>query len=301
MVERFVDKIHRHLGDKDFSIQTLASGLIQGLEWIASTDVSHAEVGKITQTENYQSQKDLTRFRIPLKMKGIPGIKPFLSVLTFPEDSYIDCHVKPESEEIEDCQDILNKYPAAFVAFDGPTMLGRYPNNGTYFEGIVYRDFAETNPPGERRGAMAFYKDGSMAVIDDKKKWELITTNSEEVRALIGTSTYFDSSDSIFIPDINRENERSRVSYILEFIDKNGKQRFGYMISKSMVTRTITKLTLDELLKREGWQNYRVAELELVHSTALIRHGKIKSRFASILNDGDTGHMRRDSYAVFRK
>jgi len=290
----FATTVVRHIKDHDIDIDTLKRGAKQLVRYIAT---SHSEEASITEPivySDFLGHEGLTMVSYAMAgflsnwTKHAIDIRLFM----FPPSFRLNLDMAQESTDTE-------KYfvynSQAVAAFHGPTFIGEsgpsacVPNNGFMFEGVTYSPFMDTNPPGERRGAMIFHSNGSVELADDQKKWELLSDPSG-VKAISGTSDYIRTNDSI-VSLKQKDRPRHPTSFLLQEQNSN---RFIYCPLYNPISRP-TILRLFQTLKSDfGLGECMGVELEYNGATGYIKG----NRDPSILyaHPGHVGYKRMDHY-----
>lgn len=327
-------KILRHIKDGDLDFQTILRGMRYVRDTINTRNLGEARVRKLEVQKNFAGVDGVTvtSYTLFVDKDKIHSwalvmdepLKGKIIVMDLPKDSYVTVvNVDTEnydsvvryldgkgivsSEEREkeaekftsDRQ--LQLHPDAIAQFVGPTyrMYGFFPNNGYYSKEIGQRiPFEDTNPSGMRRGALKIDSEGNFSIITDEEKWKIVRSGFKDCQTLSGTSFYMRSTDSELDAELQQQTERSIVSYVVQWKEKNGDTRTSYLSIGLPLTRLIAKQIIDNHVKDNGGNSWIAAELELLNSGATV-----KKKDGTLVNATNSKHIARrgDHYLVLRR
>ncbi len=287
MPETLRDKIVRHVKAGQFDLPTLGRGVKTAFGHYLSRNEDRGVLEHSYTIDGYMGipGMSLTHYDFQRRLKGmdyfLEGVARLYpaeyKVFKFPKDSKIQ-PVLTSEDQMFHTKDILDQYPEAIATFTGPTFHSYVglPNNGFYYrpEGEMV-PFAETNPPGGRRGAVTISDQLNPVIIDDRLKWALRDAEYPEIKAMFGTSNFFsgfESEDDIVDPDTGKNNG----SYLFQYLNRQGDTEMGFMVSAWIGARRTMKRVLDDFVSRQNGQGYFAVELELASAQCVTRgpHGR---------------------------
>lgn len=309
-LESFGQRVVRHLKGGELDLETLKRGARQLAEQIELLLVeNNIEIGNKKTTRDIcgVSGTELTTYEIKRRIKS-----PFKRVdskratdlvnrfnegdsifIDFPPDCVpaMAVSTKPTSTSRE-----VYLTQNAIGYFTGPTTKDGAPNNGILTENkeIPQIAFGETDPPGQRRGAIAFLHDGSVQVCDDATKWDYVR-DPTNIKALVGTAYYLTSDDEARSSPVltSRESYLTHLSYLICF-EERGESRYGFMSA----TNNISRMQVLQILKKHYPGKFIAVELEYFnHNAGVINTGTGEDHELW----GDCGFDRHDHYFMLPK
>lgn len=218
---------------------------------------------------------------------SLPGrIQTPIRVYQFPSGLYPRIDVLPDKAQVHTREHLLRLRSQAALEFVGPTFFlnTKLPNNGFYHDGKMLIPFGETNPPGQRRGAIGFKEDQSVQLMTDQEKWTAINDNFAGFCAVAGTSYWLSSDDQNTDP-----TDPVYHSYLVQ--SRSKPSTMGYMIAGGLITRKIVLDLLNDAAMKEVFPDFIAVELEEAGTCCIVKNGDSFDHF------GYTGfNSRRDHY-----
>ncbi|MDD2823102.1 MAG: hypothetical protein PHQ59_03390 [Candidatus Daviesbacteria bacterium] len=297
MLESFPQRVIRHIKNGEFDPKTLLTGLSQAKNLVTKCKVYEGGLRFMVNRPNFMGIEDLAVAEYSYSDELVDESFPAsLRVYDFPLRSRVIPILTSKAGAMHTSESI-DEVDGAIATFSGPTFIrGDYiPNNGFYFHGAtVKNDFCETSPPGQRRGAFGFKLDGTLELMTDKEKWQVVHEEFKGYQALIGTSFYFLSRDLIgeHTEPTSALSRRNQLSYLFQYHTKAHTKRIGFAISDELISRYDMKFALDDYIRRSKGIQYKAVELERSRCTCIVK------------NNGQTdayigqGFFRRDHYVV---
>jgi len=305
-LESFTGKVVRHIFTGDFKLSTL----LRGWEYYCLFLESRSQVlifgeGKVE--HNFAGNQGTSLYLYQYDKDDIYHDKGIgARVIEFTEGSKIKIVIR-DLEDLTDTMgsDFLDR-ENAYAAFAGPTRYNELPNNGFYDRALggVLRPFMDTNPPGQRRGAIATDNRGNFVILDEPARTQARNSGFSDFQIVSGTSFYLQSSDSSQDIELLTEPDRSVVTYIIKFQDKNGNERFAHVTFAVLLNRREVKNLLDIHAARNSWKEYIAAELEHLGGGCVV---KTKTGAAQSYNTNTRGDsynintQRLDNYFVYQE
>lgn len=299
-IEGLSRKILRHLAHGEIDLGTLQRGIVYAGEYLKSLGIRDAKITESSTTTNLYGYSDCleTKYDVLIGERRVGGITfikfPFASKIEF---RYFEDFHSYFYDEIPLCRRRKN----VIATFVGPTLIGELPNNGFYVEEDkrIFVPFRATNPPGQRRGAIGFLKNGNVRLLTESEKWEAVDSNFVDYSAVIGTSYYFTSEDNGLEAELLGEVDRSTVSYLIFYVDSHGRLVWVYCDIPVQVPRFISQISIGKYMKKLEARSFMAVELEyLGHNITLFDRTKKKVSSHSV---GDLGYSRHDCYRVVMK
>jgi hypothetical protein len=303
MPETLRGKIVRHVKAGQFDPQTLKRGVDTMFRHLLARNEDQGELVRAQTTSDLCGINGLSLTHYDFQ-RGLLGLDHFLNgiahlypaeykVYEFPQGSRILPILTPRDQRTH-TKEIIDQYPEAFATFTGPTYKSYVgmPNNGFYFkpDGELVA-FEDTNPPGGRRGAFAITEQLNPVVIDDDLKWAIRHAEFPQIKAVVGTSTFFsgkESSQDIADPDTGKING----SYLFQYQDESDQTKTGFMVSAWVGARRTMKRVLDDYVSSKRGLGYFAVELELASAQCVVRGPKGRNIYGHGFKD------RLDHYLV---
>jgi hypothetical protein len=303
MPETLKDKIFRHLKEGQIDPATVGRGVHTAFGHLMARNEEQGELSyAYTKPDFYGvsglslTHYDFQRGNLGLDsfLKGIAHLYPAeFKIYEFPFGARVE-PILTGKDLLFETKDLVDIYPRALATFTGPTYKSyvKMPNNGFYHQtGGELVDFADTNPPGGRRGALAITDHLNPVVIDDRLKWAVKDAEYPGIQALVGTSNYFNGAESendIVDPDTGKING----SYLFQYLDSSDQIRMGFVVSACIGARRTMKRVLDDYVSRQNGQGYFAIELELASAQCVVKGPEGKHIYGSGFKN------RRDHYLV---
>ncbi len=318
-LESWAEKAIRHVKAGEIDPATLLRG-IKRLGKMATTRYSDRMILNLNERHpNFANMEDLNvyvyEFRRPLSNaprhqlfspERLVTFNPLGFVIEFPYYSRLEVVLEDDFTPYANLGPAVNRFdelhPKAFAAVTGPTQkvlvqretgrIKEVANNGFYTEksGLMV-PFADTNPSGLRRGALAVTKDDQLVLMDDQMKWQAVRNNFDGYAAVAGTSYYFE--DEHFIEGLKRDNGRCELSYLFQYFTEDQRLRTAYTAVVDPITRqSMTKLIKSHIMTQNG-RLHRAVELEHTGSGGYVRTP------SGIEVLGSTANMRRHDHYLF--
>jgi len=271
-METYRQKIIRHLRQGP-DIQSVVRGGVElferakslGIDWESydGPDISRMFGGHLG--------LDLYTYSFNVKV-SFSSIQYKPTVILFPPNSSLCVEVtdNPQSP----AHYLSSRGPQTIAAFTGPTFTEEshfLPNNGFYHEHKYINPFEETSPHGQRRGAVVVDRAGSVSIINDHEKWDMLNGNMEEVHSMSGTSWFFTSDDKLDDQEFSSFTACNDVSYLIWHQDKKGNERLAFTASRMPVQRGHMKLLVDAFARDVDASYYRATELEYTGSSCVVK------------------------------
>lgn len=192
--------------------------------------------------------------------------------------------------------DDVDLFPDSIASFTGPTFsasTGLLPNNGFFHRDYPEAKvaFADTNPPGLRRGAFGFKDDGEVVLMSDEQKWQVVNNGFQGFKAVVGTPNYIKEGDYF----MDRENcSNGNLGYLFTYRDKMGRNRVGYTVSSHSIRRLTMFVVLQDFVNQQDGHGLFGLEMEYSHANGVIK----KSDGSKEIIGADGFRHRRDRYVV---
>lgn len=318
-LESIGQKIIRHIRQREFDSHTLKRGVTLLKDAWETARIREASIGDPEVTRDYLGNPGLDVYKIRLVIPILHGNSLGQSqekgrvksnfITVFPEDTTL----RPTllSDYSREVIDAVKGFPEAIAGITGPTASstynydeGRYSlhvsDNGYYMAGTgTVLPFRDTNPPGQRRGAIAFDASGQVSLLTDIQKWQAVNSNFEGITCLSGTSFYFTSEDPVFSKEslTALDSHKSQVSYLIQYTDTSGRKHLAHFISSTLLYRSVAKSIIDRFIKSVKAVSYIAVEMELNGSDTVIVPAD-KSAPVQLLREG---FNRNDHYFVVKK
>lgn len=302
--EALLAKIKRHMVELELDPGTLRRGLKFTLGYILTRDINRAELQLVS---------------VEKKIGGIPGFENFRYIFTtndidaggrdlfFARTVKADCLLFPPGAEMTFSyllsNAVQNEYfqqeidrrrgkEKVLALFTGPTIKSvwldddsRYfelPNNGFFHrrKRVPLVPFQDTKPRGQRRGAIAFNLRGKMSLLDDKQKWEVVNSQFQGYRSVVGTSFWFRDTDNEKTKELFSQNDRGYFSFLVRYETNNG-PIFGYIVVSGRIPRSAAKKLADQFMHDIRASHYFAVELEYIGAGAYINKGSMIDQVGS--------------------
>ncbi len=276
-VEGIFKKSIRHLLT-GFDKETLRRGWHYYKIWLKSRKVDAVFFREIETINDFAGEKNVNVFYYSANEKNS---EENIAVTEFPPDATfryclidedkID-HIRRKSElpfsdsKVSVTNALIDLVPNAICGVIGPTRFigGLHPNNGFFTKGQgVIKPFVDTNPIGQRRGAIAINSKGIFSILTEEEKLKARSTNFEGFEMVSGTSFYFTSDDSSSKVELMGQSDTSMCHYLVSYEQRGGKRRIAVFSAIRLVNRKQVKQFLDQHAKNHGWVFYIAAETEL--------------------------------------
>jgi hypothetical protein len=303
MPETLKEKILRHLKEGQVDPATLGRGVRTAFGHMMASNEQKGVLHHAYKKPNLCGIPGLSLTHYDFQ-RGLMGLDYFLQGIAhlYPAEYKVyefpfGARVRPvltDRDQLFETKDMVDIYPQAVASFTGPTYKTyvKMPNNGFYHQtGGELVPFSETNPPGGRRGALAITDQLNPVIIDDRLKWAVKDAEYPEIQALVGTSNYFNGSESendIVDPDTGKING----SYLFQYLDSSDRMRMGFVVSAWIGARRTMKRVLDDYVMRQNGQGYFAIELELASAQCVVKGPNGKNIYGSGFKN------RRDHYLV---
>jgi len=284
--------IFRHIKDGDFDPETLWRGAKLAAKHLAvsTTETYSLEGPKVANDFLDHAGLEMVSYDMPFRYTRYSGYKIDVRFILFPPSwkFNIGLTTNPLAP-----QDAMLYELGAVASFQGPTFdcdIFEEPvaNNGFMFSGKVLRPFMETNPHGQRRGAIVVYENGDVRLVDDTEKWRALS-NSEGIKAISGTSDYFEDGETPEQLDVHhRPNHQSSL-----LIQDKDTGRLIYYPTNFPLPRQVVYRTVEEFANDFGIRHFMAVELEYNGAAFYVRHSTKNSVYAY---PGHIGYRRRDHY-----
>ncbi|MCR4329300.1 MAG: hypothetical protein NUV65_02020 [Candidatus Roizmanbacteria bacterium] len=285
-------RIIRHILDGNFDPATLRRGAEQIAKLIVTPSVEVPELTGPYVQDNFLGHESLTvaLYRMPSALAKISTYKINFRFFMFPESWKFNIGLTSSSISTKE---YMGYNKGIVSSFFGPTHRehahdDRVPNNGFTYEGDVLNPFMETDPLGQRRGAIVVYKNGVVRLVNDAEKWHALS-NSQGIKAISGTSDYFEDTDAPTHLD-QHDRPRHATSFLIQ--DK-GTGRLVYLpvvhpLERKAVFSVVKTFSLD-------FDIDAFTAVELDHNGAAIYVRDNKSSDTYVYPIDVTNH-RRDHY-----
>jgi len=306
-VESVRQKLIRHLLAGTVDASTLKRGVAYISEYLRSRGIKNALIELANQDSNFGGAEGINHFNYNLRYRSGGAEKQSVdkvSLLEFPSSTHLQIlsltttEMMQSTETTAQLAQILRR-EAAIATFMGPTrqFWNALPNNGYFSQelGGVQVAFGDTDPPGQRRGAIAISEDGEASILEEQQKLQVRADNFKGYRVVSGTSFYLKSSDHLGAVEFLNDVDRAIVSYFIMYTDQSQQSRLAHLTVSTLVTRVFIKRLLDTHAKEHGWQSYTAAELELVGGGCSILDPD-EERFSKI--SGAVPTHKRDLYLI---
>lgn len=300
-VENLFKKVIRHVLTGQFDPSTLKRGLEYLKKYKESRNIKRAQAKLSENIPNYFDREDLdvSIYKLVIQGKEVPEA---IMLTEFPEHSRlriltVDWNSTDNGPRGDN--HILDLHPNFIAAFVGPTKREYLPNNGYYdaTAGGLLEPFMDTNPYGQRRGALAIDKNGEFSILTEPEKLAARDKNFEDYNQVSGTSFYLTNEDSAKEDEFLQEPDRSELSYAISFHTKEGKKCLAYAKFSVLVTRYFVKTFLDQVSKERGWTDYIAAELELMGSFMTVKKND-QYKETIVAPRSNLMYRRRDHYII---
>lgn len=303
-MEKLADRIARHLRERKIDIKTIVRGFHTIEDWVSSRAVIQSRIEPVGQIEDAGGQEGMTYSTYKYMYEYVIGKRKHenaigeFNITDFPLDSRLQVEVT--GRDLVDIEDYLLKHRTAISEFIGPTRQNELPNNGFHLRGSRARiPFMDTNPSGQRRGAIVVDKDNVTKIVPDEEKWKIVRSRFKDVQAMVGTSTYFTDKDKPETTDIFADTARDKVSYLISYCDAMSQTRLAYIYISTCVPRVIAQASIAYHLEMLNASSYIAGELELLGSGILIKDPKTRKPVCLDKNSTPCGY-RRDHYMIVR-
>ncbi|MCR4326661.1 MAG: hypothetical protein NUV52_03330 [Candidatus Roizmanbacteria bacterium] len=268
----FMGNMIRHINDGDIDIATIQRGAKQLVRQIATAHSEEASLAGPTVLNDFLSHEGLTMASyqlagfFPLWARHAMDIRLFM----FPESFRLNVHM---ADHPTDTEKFLITHPQAVAAFHGPTYSDRNEtiravNNGFYYKGAVQVPFMETDPPGERRGAIILHENGDVELADDRRKWDALS-NPSGIQTISGTSDFIRSTDTVV--ELKRDKRPRHATSFL--IQGTAGKRIMYCPLYSPISRPTVLRLLQTFEADFGLGECIGVELEYNGATNYIKEG----------------------------
>lgn len=273
--EGFPQKVMRHILTGELDLQTIKSGAKELIRrQIARLLEKNGEIPFLLSTESSTPNEKLARelgfdvyTYLPTKRAQIVNMltdRPAATFIGFPQDM----HVVPIRLGTKLRRNaVLREYPHALATFEGPTARDcgevLLPNNGYYdVQKGVLQPFQHTNPPGKRRGAVCFSQTGTMQVLRENEKWQIIQAGFPSISTMAGGSFYYTETDSPVDNLFSLQEQVPFMSSCLIEATVAGEKQFLYFVYMTYLTRQNVCKLLQFHMKNIGASEYTAVELE---------------------------------------
>lgn len=278
------EKIVRHIKEHEWDPRTIAKGVSYLFERYTRGSEEGSELILVKVVANFLDIPGLQvidyELRLP-KAEIVAGkfyTKVPIRIYLFPTDISPRCEVTLDAVGISTRSHLLNLPYRKALEFTGPTFKGdiRLPNNGFYHDGQTMVPFQDTNPSGQRRGAIAFKEDGSVRLLTDEEKWDIVRADYNGVSTLVGTSYWFtpDTEDNA---EPVKSKEPAYYSYL--FQGSSNPEIMGFILSSKLASRTPIVQALNDAMVRGMIPEYIAVEMELKNSCCLVKNDSRRSIF----------------------
>src|SRR5258708_346114 len=156
--ESFGQRIARHIHAGEVDFGTIVRGVETFSKWVRSNDILSSKIEESSHVSNTAGNKMLARTRYEY-VKRSGWIAGNYEVIDFPDDYQLRINVTSIDKTLN-IHDHLDRQKGAIAEFVGPTILEHLPNNGFFMSHnpSARVPFMDTDPSGERRGAIIINK-----------------------------------------------------------------------------------------------------------------------------------------------
>ncbi|MFZ1721436.1 MAG: hypothetical protein WAU07_02935 [Microgenomates group bacterium] len=300
-LETWFQKAVRHVLSGEFDRETIKSGIQQAHDLLVSYKFRNEKYNLGNLESHFQGNKGLTVVTYEVKLPEYGNRRMTTAFVTeFPSDCVIQPKIFNPMMKPEKVDDVLQK-TSAIAAIVGPTFESQYPNNGFFSteHGGLLQEFGVTNPPGQRRGAIAINKNGELQILDEQQKQDAIATQFENFSLVAGTSMYITSEDPPVNNQLLQKHESIRVTYLVQYIDAQGRDRFAHILLVALVNRERVKKLLTLHSEMRNWQKYIAVELEHLGGDCIVKN--VENNLSSVQsNVKPSTQPRLDHYLIYR-
>ncbi|MCL4367286.1 hypothetical protein M1563_03920 [Patescibacteria group bacterium] len=306
MPESYSERVLRHVKEGQIDPSTLLRGVKQLPGYFRELDSTRYSI-QGTSHKDYQDISGLEFFTYQVssaKPSTIPG-RSYLSkiyIVSLPSGCSFDVQIAPDSEHLVRTHEYINFDSQAIATFTGPTFERdeHFPNNGFYHQELgQVIEFQETNPPRQRRGALAVTETGQLILMDDQQKWQLVNRKYPEIRAMSGTAGYITSQDEQLDPKIDERYGNTDASFLIRFSTQSA-ERYALLIPSIMTPIRVIRTSIEDMITVDhGSGNYFAVELEMTGASVVLRKQPPQAVNATKVIGGDGYSFRRDHYLVY--
>lgn len=299
-VENIGRKILRHLATGQLDRTTILNGIRHIRMYLEANNFQGSTVELNFESEDYCGHDGLKFTTYELR-RGERALTQYeaIAFLDFPLNSKIRVENYRSMMDKREDLGICENDPDIIASFIGPTSLAGIPNNGYYTRSHnVLRAFQDTDPPGQRRGAIATNETGKVSLLTDAEKWDAVNNEYRSLEALIGTSYYFTSEDRGDESGLFSDIDASNVSYLIRYADERGFIRFCYCNINILVPRLFAHFLIRNHMQKVRAKSFMAVELEYLRGGCSIRMGKGKYAWKTV---GNPGSIHYDYYHVKQK
>lgn len=317
-------KAIRHLFNGELDLNTLRRGGELMTKYIEARKLKDNTFTLIRSLQNFAGQEGVVVYEYSKRKTLKPSSdlqthnefnsKGDIAFIEFPHSATIATEIYPNSSSADLWNltggALLLKNPKYSAEFVGPTWSyyhkQKLSNNGFFSaEHGLLVPFMNTNPPGQRRGAIGIKGSGELMLLDEQAKLQVIRDNFSGFSIVSGTSFYLSSEDNSASTELDTMSgeDVSAVSYLISYHDESGLKHFAHLTINMLVSRKQVKELLDLHANMHHWSDYIAVELELNGGGCLVKNKQAinadrRSLQNTIGQDGKVFLLRSDHYFV---
>lgn len=303
-MECFKDRVIRHIKRGELDPATTKRGIVSFLN-IFRAHTLDPETTRLSSSDTSFCGVEglgLFRYQVDSCLTFIPPT--YIDLIAFPLKSSLRIYTTGYDDPTINTNTFLAGIENGIAEFPGPTFLARppfhkLPNNGFFYRSGIARlevPFCDTNPSGQRRGAIAISESGETSILTDEQKWEIVRKGFDGYPALAGGSFYFSSTDQWEDLVKMRSRNYDNVSCLIQLSSEKEGRRLVFAMSRAEISFEIMKRVVD-LYSTRMESSYIGVELELRNLNCTIKDSQ---RSLVQLNPNGGFWGRRDHYVIER-